>query len=75
MLSGRCGSLWVTHAGDASVLEAATNKPIVISVARAKLERESFVGGEVYLLESGSVCTCSVCKERKSAAKEAGCTC
>lgn len=75
MLSGRCGSLWVTHAGDASVLETATNKPTVTSIARAKLERESFVGGEVHLLENRSVCTCSVCKERKSVVKEAGCTC
>lgn len=56
-------------------MEAATNKPILISVAKAKLERESFVGGEAHLLEGRSVCTCSVCKERGSAVKEAGCTC
>lgn len=32
------------HTGDASVLEAAKNNLVVISVARAKLGRESFVG-------------------------------
>lgn len=41
---GRYGSLWVKHTGDASVLEAAKNNLVVISVARAKLGRESFVG-------------------------------
>lgn len=36
---GRCRSLWLTHAGDASVLEAAKNNPVVTLVMRAKFGR------------------------------------
>lgn len=42
--SRRCGSLWVKHAGAASVSEAAKNNMVAISVVRAKLGIRSFVG-------------------------------